>query len=178
MTSKQVSDPSAARPQVVDRSIGLRGRAARPGPAGQPRPLGPAGGAPAGPAGRGPRRSARDHDEDGLLLDLARRFATAYLEIEAGRRDPRQLMAAGWARNPSRRAISHPATTPGRVVSVAGTRTLPGRFDAVAMVRRGDRLGALAIHLSRHEHDWVVVDARCPEDVGGARRWSTRAGRT
>lgn len=169
MTPKQLPDPSLGPAQVaVDRPPGARGRAARPGSQGQPRPLGPAGGAPAGPAGRTPRRTVRDGigTEDARLLDLARQFAAAYLEIEAGRRDPRQLVAVGWARNPARAAATNnTTTTPGRVVSVVGARTLPGRFDAVALVRRGHRLGAIAIHLARQERSWVVRDARCPEDV-------------
>ena len=79
--------PSAALAQAaLGRAAPALGRAARrPRPSGQPRPLGPAGGAPAGPAGRGPRRTARnDVDrEDAFLLDLARQFAAAYLEILA-----------------------------------------------------------------------------------------------
>jgi len=161
--------PSAALAQAaLGRAAPALGRAARrPRPSGQPRPLGPAGGAPAGPAGRGPRRTARnDVDrEDAFLLDLARQFAAAYLEIEAGRRGVRQLLAVGWARVPAQPVSPRAATAPGRVVSVAGTRTLPGRFDAVALVRRGHRFGALVIRLTRHTGTWIVDDARCPEDV-------------
>jgi len=142
----------------------LRRAGRRPAPLGQPRPLGPAGGSPAGPAGPGPRRGARDEGarEDARLLGLARQFAAAYLEIEAGRRDARQLQAAGWARMPVQ-PPPRTGTAPGRVVSMAGSRPVPGRFYAVALVRRGERFGALTIRLAQHGGIWVVDDARCPE---------------
>lgn len=149
---------------ALDRVAG-QGRPARSGPPGQPGPLGPAGRAPAGPAGRRPRRATRDTLENALLLDLARQYAAAYLEIEAGRRGVRQLLAVGWARLPARPTSPKAARSPGRVVSVAGTRTLPGRFDAVAVVRRGPRYGALVLRLTCQDGSWVVDDARCPEDV-------------
>lgn len=157
----------APAPPAREQRAAVRGRAGRrPSPPVPPRPLGPAGGAPTGPAGRRPQRTPRDDvgREDAHLLDLARQFAAAYLEIESGRRGARQLRAVGWGRTLVPPAATR-VTAPGRVVSVAGARTLPERFDAVALVRRGERFGALAIRLADHAGTWVVDDAGCPEVV-------------
>jgi hypothetical protein len=151
-----VSPPSAASP------------ADRP-PIG---PAGPAGPGPVGPAGRGP--AAPEHAEadalsgplqdDLRLLVLARHFAAAYLEVEAGRRDGRQLAGLVTRRLALRLAgLPVDSFVAGRVQSVAGARSRSDRFDAVAVVRRGQRYGAIAIRIIRLRGRWLVDQAGRPE---------------
>lgn len=154
------TDPLPAGP------AGPRGPAGRR-PAGPPRPpeeTGPA--APVGLAGRGPAGSRRPVEEAALLA-LARRFAALYLEVEAGRREGRQLAGLVTPRLALR--LSRPAVTrrgAGRIHSVGGFRSRADRFDAVAVVGRGPRYGALSIRLVRVRDRWLVDQAGRPEDRG------------
>lgn len=126
---------------------------------------GPAGPAPSGPAGRRPA-PRRPGPPARRLDDLARGVAQLYLEVEAARR-PLALLAPlldrrlicqlerGWVRG---------AATPGRVVSVSGRLVAADCYEAVAVVRRGERFGALALQLRRRQGRWVITDAVRPED--------------
>lgn len=134
-------------------------------------PSGPAGPAPVGPAGRGPKpagNGARDPGDSGAdlrLLALVRRFASAYLEVEAGRRDARQLGGLVTPRLAVRLAALPPVpSAPGRVHAVAGRRDRPDRFEAVAVVCRGRRWGAVAVRLVLVRGRWLVDQAGRPED--------------
>jgi len=102
---------------------------------------------------------SRDDD----LLRLARGVARAWLELEAGRRGHRQLaaLAPGGAGPPP-----GPRSPVGSVTKVVGVRTAADRFDVVAIVRRGDRVGALAFRLRCRRGRWVVVASGRPEDQG------------
>ena len=133
---------------------------------------GPAGLAPRGPAGPrpapgttrpAPPRPVPVSNAD--LADLAKAFVLLYLEVEAGRRTRRQLeplihprlaatLAAVWVRPGTR----------GHLHQMSGARTAHDRFDAVAVVRRGDRYGAIAVGLQRVRGRWRVVEAARPED--------------
>lgn len=132
-----------------------------------------AGRAPAGPAGRGPGRNASGGPqpcrppsaEPARLRELTAGFTQAFLEVEAGRRPRRQLdsllcpllaarLADVWVRTGAL----------GKVVRVRGALVAPDRYEAVVVVRRGRRCGALAVVLARHGHAWRVVDAARPED--------------
>jgi len=95
---------------------------------------------------------------DGELLRLARGFARAWLEWEAGRRAHRQLAGRAVRRAPAR------AGGVGVVERVWGVRTAADRFDVVAVVRHGDRRGALAFRLVCRRGGWTVVAAGRPED--------------
>lgn len=127
-------------------------------------PHGPAGTAPVGPAGRGPSGSVPGADE-ATLLALVRHFAALYLEVEAGRREGRQLAGLVTPRLAMRlrRPVSSGGGT-GQVHAVAGSRSRFDRFDAVAVVRRGRRYGALAVRLLLVRDRWLVDQALRPED--------------
>lgn len=139
---------------------------------------GPAGTAPRGPAGPRPAgRSATAHRPRGTRgphrrgttgtdpAALAVAFGTLFLEVESGRRSRQQLeplldpllyatLAPFWVR-PGR---------PGRVVGGTGVRTGDDRYDAVLVVRRGERVGAVAVALRRWSGRWRVERAARPED--------------
>jgi hypothetical protein len=105
------------------------------------------------------RPCSRDDD----LLRLARGVARAWLELEAGRRGHRQLRALA----PGGAGLAPgPRTAVGSVTKVVGVRTAADRFDVVAIVRRGDRAGALAFRLRCRRGRWTVVAAGRPEDQG------------
>lgn len=134
-----------------------------PGPAG-PAPRGPAGPRPGRPDAR-PRSRRPDDICNAELADMAKAFVLLYLEVEAGRRSRRQLeplvhprlaaaLAAVWVRPGARGHLHH----------MQGSRTAPDRFEAVAVVRRGPRYGAIAVSLQRFRGRWRVVDAARPED--------------
>jgi hypothetical protein len=86
--------------------------------------------------------------------------------VEAGRRSVRHLSALSTAharvRLPPARGRGG---VPGRVRLVTGSRTAADSFDAVATVRRGTRVGAIAIRLVRRDETWLVDAAGCPEDA-------------
>ena len=119
------------------------------------------------------------------LLHLARAFVTAYLEVEAGRRSPRQLTplleaaaAGGSTSGPADRAgRRHAPVARRRLVRMTGSRTGPCTFDAVAVL--ADPLGrhsALALRLRRRGQGWRVAVAAPPEHAGGGVVSSTAAG--
>ena len=140
------------------------------GPPGR-RPAGPAGTAPDGGAGRrpgnpapaGPPAPARP--SDGRLLGLASAYAALFLEVEAGRRPRRHLEPV---MNPRLAARLAPVWVrggpPGSVLRVSGCRTEAGHFDAVAVVRRCRRVGALCLRLVWTPAGWRVQEAARPED--------------
>jgi Family of unknown function (DUF6459) len=119
---------------------------------------------PPAPAPRRARRPGVADDERRLAL-MARGFAQLYLEVEAGWRPRSQLarlmtprlyvqLFDVWVR-PGR---------PGQVVRVRGALAGPGRYEAVAVVRRPGRFGAVALSLVRCNGAWRVHDAVRPED--------------
>lgn len=149
-------------------TLGTRQPARRPR-----RPGDPAGRGPEGPAGRGPRPQrppARTPAEDqARLARMAAGFSQAFLEVESGRRTRAQLdrvlcpqlafkLAERWVRPGS----------PGKVVTTRGMLVTPHRYEAVAVVRRGERFGALVIVLVRIGGAWRVADAARPEDGAAA----------
>lgn len=132
------------------------------------RPRAAAGAAPCGPAGRRPDpRRPPDRDAGAeRLRRLVSGFVQAFLEVECGLRPRGQLepllcplladrLVPVWVRQGAL----------GRVLRIHGVRVTPGRYEAVALVRRGPRVGALAIALARTERGWRVVDAARPEDT-------------
>lgn len=135
----------------------------------RPRPE-PAGSGPAGPAGRHPRHGGPsprppDPTDEAALHRLARDFAQVFLEVESGcrsRRQVEQLMASDLVARLS--SVWVRPGPPGRVVTVRGSLSAPDRFDAVAVVRRRRRYGALGLRITRSGRGWVVTDASRPED--------------
>lgn len=143
-------------------------RSRRQSPAGSGGPgSGPSGRGPGGPAGRRPAptgarpRLPASETPEALAAD----FARLYLEVECGRRPARQLarlmdpvlharLEAIWVR----------PGPPGRVLALCAQRSETGRVDAVVVVRRGERSGALALTLSRRGGRWLVTTAVRPED--------------
>lgn len=132
----------------------------RPTGAAGPRPAGPAGTRPGGTASQWPSRRAH------RLAAMAHGFVALFLEVEAGCRPRRQLeplfspilyarLGDVWVRpGPLGRVVSLHVTDIGRDVC-----------DAVAIVRRGERCGALGLRLARsHPGCWLVVDLARPED--------------
>lgn len=147
MSTLATGEPAAARPR---------------------RPSAGAGHGPAGPAGRGPdrRRPPRPGARSRHLRRLATDFVRAFLEVESGRRTRAQLhpilcpdlalrLADVWVRG----------GPPGRVIRTHGMQVAPDRYEAVALVRRGDRYGAVAVTLGRVGRAWKIVDAARPEDA-------------
>lgn len=135
-------------------------------PAPQTRGNGPAGPGPSGPAGRRPQPRRAAAPGKCRLSDLARNVAQLYLEVEAGRRPAAQVarlldqrlsyqLEGVWVRGPA---------SPGRVVRVNGRLTHAECYEAVALVRRGERFGALALQLRRRDGRWAVTEASRPED--------------
>lgn len=137
-------------------------------------PVGPAGTSPTGRAGRRPATGARTADPrergvteiDKTLRELVGGFAQALLEVEAGRRPRRQLRPVVSVELGERLAPlgAREGSGPGRVVRVCGSRATRDRYEAVAVVVRGERYGALAVSLARRRGRWLVVEAARPED--------------
>ncbi|HVL98700.1 MAG TPA: Rv3235 family protein [Egibacteraceae bacterium] len=127
-----------------------------------------AGPGPNGPAGRGPaprRPPSRQRRESERLRRLAAGFTQAFLEVESGRRARTQLhpvlcpelalrLADVWVRG----------GPPGRALRTYGVRVSADRYEAVTLVRRGARYGAVVVALTRTEGAWRVTDAARPED--------------
>lgn len=115
----------------------------------------------------GPGR-ALQAQQDANATRLAAAFAHAFCEVEAGRRSPKQLeqaltpvlyarLARTWVRTGAR--VGVPSVGRLRVVLTA-----PGRYEVVAVIRRGARCGALAFRLVQTPHGWRVDDLTRPED--------------
>lgn len=145
-------------------TLGTRQPERRPRRAGDP-----AGRGPEGPAARGPRPlrpPARVPDEgQARLRRMAAGFSQAFLEVESGRRTRTQLdrvLCPQLAFKLADRWVRH--GPPGKVVTTHGMLVAPHRYEAVAVVRRGDRFGALVIVLVRIGGAWRVADAARPED--------------
>jgi hypothetical protein len=127
---------------------------------------GPAGAGPAGPAGTRPRhRARRPGDRPRPLRDLAAGFATVYLEVESGWRSRAQTAAFMDRRLYAQlEQVWVRPGPPGKVVSITGHHVSPDVYEAVAVVHRGVRFGALALRFARQDSRWVVVNASRPED--------------
>lgn len=134
-----------------------------------PRPAhGHAGTHPSGPAGRRPaERGGPPHHgrRRPSVRELAATFARLYLEVECGRRSAAQAgplldrrlaaqLESVWVR----------PGAPGRLLAVTGERVTSDVYEAVAVVRRGRRVGAIAIRLVHRQGRWTVVEASRPED--------------
>lgn len=124
---------------------------------------GAAGVGPAGPAGTHPAGRAQGRSRPGVA-DLAAGFVSLFLEVEASRRPRGHLagmmspmlyarLSEVWVRGGS----------PGRVLGVRVTGTGPSGVDLVALVRRGSRCGAIALHMAVTARGWIVDDIALPE---------------
>jgi hypothetical protein len=131
----------------------------------------PAGTHPGGRAGRRPRRGPVTGPVAGAAATpvdpaaLAHGFARLFLEVESGRRPAAQLeplvdrvlyarLATVWVR---------PGPVP-QLRGVFAAPAAPGCYEAVALVRRGDRCAAVALRLRRTPHGWRVDAVARPED--------------
>lgn len=103
---------------------------------------------------------------DASPAGLARAFAHLYLEVECGRRPAQQLarlmepvlhvrLESCWVR------LGQPQ---GRIRAVHAWMSGRDRIDAVVVVERGRRAGALALGLTRFAGRWHVTVAVRPED--------------
>lgn len=129
--------------------------------------------APVGPAGRRPPGHAGERQRPRQTLTglrrLSRCFAALFLEVETGQRpqthleplmDPRLVvrLAPVWVR----------PGPPGRILGVYGVHSLDssgnGVYDAVVIVQRGLRIGALCLRLVQTVAGWRVEEAARPED--------------
>ena len=137
------------------------------GPAG-PRPGGPAGARPAGAAGTHPRGRASARTDLGAVghrRHLVTAFVQLFLEVEAGCRPPRHLaplLAPMLYARLTR--VWYRGGRPGRVVSVSIIGSGPDAFDAVAVVRRGARCGAVSLRVALGAGGWRVQELARPED--------------
>lgn len=162
--------PPSSAPPSSSTAPSVRGPAgtgprgpAGPRPAGGPRPTGRSRPSPRRPRAGRHLRGAGVVAPDPHVLAVA--FGTWFLEVESGRRSRDQLehlldpllyatLAPAWVR----------PGPPGCVLAATGTRTAPDRYDAVLVVRRGIRVGALAVGLHRRDDRWRVARAARPED--------------
>ncbi|HEX2028375.1 MAG TPA: Rv3235 family protein [Nitriliruptorales bacterium] len=117
------------------------------------------------------RRPAASRPEpvDGPRAErLVRAVAFAFLEIEAGRRPLDQIAPLLAPALRARLAASVRRAGPGpaldAVLSVRTTNPSPDVCDAAVVVRRGERVGVLAVRVERHRHLWRVVEIARPED--------------
>ena len=135
-------------------------------PAGSRRPpAGAAGAHPAGPAGTRPSsRTDTPRPLTHRLTAMAAGFVALFLEVEAGVR-PRSHVAPLLAPMVYARlsGVWIRRGTPGRVLTVRIVAATPPGFDAVAIVRRGARCGAIALHFTRSRRGWLVDDVALPE---------------
>jgi hypothetical protein len=133
------------------------------------RPAGPAGTRPSGPTGTRPPGqpgiSAATPPRTDPREAWVRGFAMLFCEVEAGCRQRRQLwglmspllfarLADCWVRG----------GPTGVVLRVHGMEVTPQVYEAVVVVRRGVRVGALAVRLVRRRGRWQVEDIARPED--------------
>jgi Family of unknown function (DUF6459) len=129
-------------------------------------PVGPAGRRPAGYPSPGERQRPRQRSADPGCL--SRWFAALFLEVEAGQRPPAHLEPLMDPRLVMRLAPIWVRSCPvGRILSVHGVPSHAcGRavYDAVVIVRRGPRVGALCLRLVRTVVGWRVEEAARPED--------------
>jgi hypothetical protein len=113
------------------------------------------------PASPDPASGPREVDR------LARAVALLWLEVESGRRRPAavahllthelwQRLCHGWVRG----------GPPGRLVRLLVHRHSATLCDAVAVVARGERTGAITFRLRHCGGGWCVVDAGVPERHG------------
>lgn len=150
-TSRPISQPA---PRLVAAPDGPTPRAAGAAP------TGPAGRRPASSPRQRPRRGGTDGVR-GLVADFVRLFC----EVEAGRRPAAQLaklmsprlhaqLAPVWVR----------PGAPAALLQVSGRLVSSDRYEACAVVRRGERVGAIAVCLQHRDEGWRVVAAGRPED--------------
>lgn len=136
--------------------------AARRGGAPSRPPVGPAGRRPAGGGDRRPHRSGSCE-----LRTFVRGFMQLYLEVEVGRRPVRQaarLLDPELAARLEGVWVRAVGALPGRVVALTGGRVTADRCEAVAVVDRHGRRGAIAVQLRRKGGRWIVTDVVRPED--------------
>lgn len=107
---------------------------------------------------------------------LARAVATAYLEVEAGRRPLRQLdpLLAPALRlrlhGTGRRPVHPYGPDAGAVLRVRTDHPTADTVDAAVVVRRGQRVGALTVRFERHRGAWRITEIGRPEaDMPAAR---------
>lgn len=89
-----------------------------------------------------------------------------WLEVESGRRSlalVAPLMDHRLYRRLSRRPLRSGPT--GRLVRMLVHHHEPGLVDVVAVVRRGDRAGAVCLRLRHRPDGWCVEELGRPEDI-------------
>ena len=129
------------------------------------RPPGAAGAAPAGPAGTHPSgRPDGGRAPQPTLLALAEGFVTLFLEVEAGRRPRAHLAGVMTPMLYARLSdVWVCGGAPGTVLAVRVTGSGRAGVDLVALVRRGSRCGAIALHMVVTKRGWLVDDVALPE---------------
>ncbi len=99
---------------------------------------------------------------------LAHAVARVFLEVEVGRRPLRQLDAVLAPALRARLAVAARRPGPGptldAVMAVRSSRPHPSACDAVVVVRRGQRVGALVVRLEWRRSAWRVIELARPED--------------
>ncbi len=119
--------------------------------------------------GQEPRGSGRPGDLPEQDPErLAHAVARVFLEIEVGRRPLRQLDAVLAPALRARLAVAAHRPGPGptldAVMAVRSSRPHANACDAVVVVRRGQRVGALVVRLEWRRSAWRVVELARPED--------------
>ncbi len=145
--------PVRIRARGADRSPGFR----LPDPWARALPAAPA--AARRPAGRASARRLDPREA------LAAGFAALFCEVQAGVR-PRRLLRP-FVTPLLQARLSYlrvHAGVPATVLGVAGSAVGPGIYEAVALVRRDGRCGAVALRLIRTPAGWRVDDVARPED--------------
>lgn len=130
--------------------------------------------APIGAVRSGPP-TRRDGKPDPVRL--VRAIAQVFLEVEAGRRPLSQLapvlapallcrlQALGRPARPGGHRCA-PGPAAGVILSCRAVQPTPDACDVAVVVRRGERVAALAVRVERHRGAWRAVEIARPEDGG------------
>jgi hypothetical protein len=128
------------------------------------RAAGPAGERPAGPAGTHPAGRGGGHGPQPRLVALAEGFVSLFLEVEAGRRPRAHLAGVMTPMLYARLSeVWVCGGAPGTVLGVRVTGSGPRGVDLLAIVRRGRRCGAIALHMVLTKRGWLIDDVALPE---------------
>lgn len=125
--------------------------------------------------GHSPTTTRRIERHPGPAIDpvaLAVAVATAYLEVRAGRRPPGQLRSVLSPRARRRlralvlrrRGQGPPACGGASVSRVVTSRPHADALEAVAVLRDGTGVTAVAVRVERRRGRWWVTDLGAPED--------------
>jgi hypothetical protein len=102
------------------------------------------------------------------FVACAEGLALWYVEFRAGRRPAEQLrtlVSGALLRRMRGRAAERQQTLDiDPIVRTLVQRSSADQVEAVVLVRRGPRVGAVAVSFARTERGWIITDLTAPED--------------